>query len=146
MKKLALQLMLPLLCLNGCASAGNLLNPFYEEPSPVALLGEKNDRALNGESDNEVKARAAFEALGSYQQAHAPNPYKPVRNPAVIRLMWIPDHLNKFGDLVPAHYYYVKVKSDQFAVTDAFEIEGQLGSSKHAGSSVPYINADQSIR
>jgi hypothetical protein len=52
--------------------------------------------------------------------------------------MWIPDHLNKSGDLVPAHYYYLKVKGDQWALTDAFELENQLGTTNSA-SSVPYV-------
>jgi hypothetical protein len=46
--------------------------------------------------------------------------------PAVVRMMWIPDHLNSHGDLVPAHYYYLRVLRDRPAVTDAFELEAQL--------------------
>jgi hypothetical protein len=55
--------------------------------------------------------------------------------------MWIPDHLNKSGDLVPAHYYYVKVLNDRWAVQDAFELEQQLGSTKEA-SSMPFVYSD----
>jgi hypothetical protein len=40
--------------------------------------------------------------------------------------MWVPDHLNKVGDLVPAHYYFLRVRDSHWAVTDAFEIEKQL--------------------
>jgi hypothetical protein len=40
--------------------------------------------------------------------------------------MWIPDHLNKSGDLVPAHYMHVRVLGDRWAVQDAFELEEQL--------------------
>ena len=125
--------------ISACSSMGALLNPFYETPSEVAYFGEKNDAALNeggsGKGDN---ARAALEAMGSYQRALAPQPNNPVMQPAVVRLMWIPDHLNKHGDLVPAHYYYLKVLKDRWAVTDAFELESQLGSNKST-SNIPYV-------
>jgi hypothetical protein len=124
--------------LAGCGRAGNHLNPFYEPPVPEALLGQKNDHALSGEQDKSADARAALDAMATYQRAHLPQPVNPVLQPAVVRLMWIPDHLNQHGDLVPAHYYYLKVKGDQWAVQDAFEMESQLGSTTES-SNIPYI-------
>jgi hypothetical protein len=127
----------------GCASIGAVLNPFATTPSEVAYFGEKNDAALNSDGGGKaVKAREALEAMASYQRAHAPQPVNPVMQPAVVRLMWVPDHLNSHGDLVPAHYYYLKVKRDQWAVTDAFELEAQLGSSTGNASSIGYVNPE----
>lgn len=127
--------------LNACTSIGNTLNPFYEAPSELALKGERNDNALHGGGGGTDKARAALETLGSYQRAHDPQPVNPVMNPAVVRLMWIPDHLNKNGDLVPAHYYYLKVRDDYWAVTDSFELEGQLNrSTGGSASNVPFVH------
>ena len=132
--------LLTLLLINfsACSYAGNLLNPFYDSPPPEAYLGERNDAALNGNVQKEETARAALEAAASYRRAHAPQPIDPVVQPAVVRLMWIPDHLNKNGDLVPAHYYYLKVLKDRWAVTDAFELESQLGP-KNSASNLPYV-------
>jgi hypothetical protein len=130
------------LSLTGCGSASKYLNPFYEPPKPVALLGEANDKALNGGADSEDKARQALEQMASYQRARDPQPVNPVMQPAVVRLMWIPDHLNRNGDLVPAHYYYLKVLKDRWAVQDAFEVENQLNGSDRASdatSNVPYV-------
>jgi hypothetical protein len=128
---------------SGCSSLGAVFNPFYERPSEVAYLGEKNDAALNNEGGGKaVKAREALEAMGTYQRAHAPQPVNPVLQPAVVRLMWVPDHLNSHGDLVPAHYYYLKVKRDQWAVSDAFELEAQLGSTTGNSSSIGYVNPE----
>ena len=128
----------------GCGTVGNFFNPFYETPSPVAYMGQKNDAALNNEGGGgkAANAREALEAMGTYQRAHAPQPVNPVMQPAVVRLMWIPDHLNSHGDLVPAHYYYLKVKRDQWAVSDAFELEAQLGSSTGNASSIGYVNPE----
>jgi hypothetical protein len=128
----------------GCGYAGQIFNPFYETPSEVAYFGEKNDAALNNESGSgrAANARAALEAMGTYQRAHAPQPNNPVMQPAVVRLMWVPDHLNSHGDLVPAHYYYLKVKKEQWAVQDAFELEAQLGSSTGNASSIGYVNPE----
>ena len=123
-----------LVALSGCGTMSRVLNPFYEDPSPVAYFGDKNDSALNEGGGKEAKARAALEASASYQRAQAPQPTNPVIQPSVVRLMWIPDHLNAHGDLVPAHYYYVKVLKDRWAVTDAFELQGQLGSGDNASS------------
>ena len=126
----------------GCNSVSNVLNPFYEPPSEVALMGEKNDRAIGGREEKVNKARVALETMASYQRAHDPQPVNPVMNPAVVRVMWIPDHLNKSGDLVPAHYYYLKVRDDYWAVTDAFELESQLGSTTKGSSNIPYVHAE----
>ncbi len=125
--------------LTGCGTMANQINPYYEPPTANAMLGDRNSNALLGGSTSEAKARAALESAATYQRAHAPAPYNPVIQPAVVRLMWIPDHLNKSGDLVPAHYYYLKVLKDRWAVTDAFELETQLGSSTGDASSVPYV-------
>jgi hypothetical protein len=126
------------LAFSGCATAGNLLNPFHEAPPPEAYLGQRNDHALNEGSTKTENARSALEAMASYRRAHAPAPYDPVVQPAVIRLMWVPDHLNRNGDLVPAHYYYLKVLNDRWAVQDAFELEKQLGPSKRS-SNIPFV-------
>lgn len=128
--------------LTACSSASNVLNPFYEPPAPVALLGEKNDHALNAGGTNQQSARAALDAMATYRRAQDPEPTNPVIQPAVVRLMWIPDHLNKSGDLVPAHYYYLKVLKDRWAVTDAFELEAQLNGPGGATSNLPFVLAD----
>ncbi len=135
-------LSLSILALCSCSAATRVLNPFYEEPGPIAYLGEPNDHALNGKAEKEDTARMALETMASYQRAHEPKPVNPVVQPSVVRLMWVPDHLNRNGDLVPAHYYYMRVLDDRFAVTDAFELEAQLGKSTDA-SAVPYIFADE---
>ncbi len=133
-----------LLALTGCNTISNFLNPFYEPPGPNAYLGERSDRALNDVSKKEDTARKALETMGSYQAAHAPQPQAPVVQPAVFRLMWIPDHLNKTGDLVPAHYYYLKVLGDRPAVTDAFELEAQLNATTRGGAgNYPYVYGEQ---
>ena len=135
--------------LSGCATMGNIFNPFYDPPSPGALQGERNDNALyeggGGSGGAQEGPRKALDALGTYQRAQLASPVKPVVNPAVIRLMWIPDRLNKNGDLVPAHYYYLRVKDEIFNTQDAFEIEAQLGKSGGgtASSSMPYYEGEQ---
>jgi len=131
--------------LTGCSSMGKALNPFYETPSEVAYFGEKNDAALNDGSSGGKgdKARAALEAMGAYQRAMPAQPQNPVMQPSVVRLMWVPDHLNAHGDLVPAHYYYLKVKKDSWALQDAFELEAQLGSSSGGNASaVGFVNPE----
>ncbi|MBN8547977.1 MAG: hypothetical protein J0M12_01540 [Deltaproteobacteria bacterium] len=137
--KLGLTLTAGALC--SCTTVSNAMNPFYETPPPVALLGEMNDHALNGGSNNEDGARKALTAMASYKSALPPQPVDPVIQPAVVRLMWIPDHLNKNGDLVPAHYYYLKVLKDRWAVQDAFELEGQLSPNKGTGATagLPFV-------
>ncbi len=138
-----------ILSLSACTTISNMLNPFYESPKPVALLGDKNDHALNENQQKTDSARQALNAMSSYDRAHAPQPVNPVMQPAIVRLMWVPDHLNKSGDLVPAHYYYLKVLNDRWAVSDAFELEQQLNG-RGAGatgtdSNVPYITPDDKL-
>lgn len=123
----------------GCATVGRFLNPFYETPSPIAFKGQPNDHALNETGSKETRARAELDKLASYPRAHAPEPVNPVLQPAVIRLMWIPDHLNAAGDLVPPHYYYLKVLDDRFAVTDIFDKESQLNATTGPTSTLPYV-------
>lgn len=123
---------------SACSSASKVLNPFYEEPGPHATMGQPNDHALNEGGSREEGARDALEALATYERANSPAPYKPVVRPDVVRLMWVPPRLNKYGDLVGEHYYYLKVKEGGFAATDAFEIESQLGR-KGDTSNLPYI-------
>jgi len=137
-----------LFSLGACNQVSNMMNPFYESPKPVALLGEKNDHALNGERNKVDSARAALDSMASYRRAHEPQPQYPVMQPAIVRLMWVPDHLNQHGDLVPAHFYYLKVLDDRWAVTDAFELEAQLqgpAGARGPVSNVPFINADDKL-
>ena len=127
-----------------CNQVSHAVNPFYEPPSPVALLGSPNDHALNGQFGKEDTARKALEAWGTYEKTLTPKPYHPVIQPAVVRLMWVPDHLNKHNDMVPAHYYYLKVLHDRWGVRDAFELEKQLGPDTGAVG-IPYIREGQGI-
>lgn len=127
-----------LMNLAGCAASSRVLNPFYEDPQPEAHLGENNDRALNEAGSKEETARKALEAMTQYRSSQAPQPVNPVMQPAVVRLMWVPDHLNRHGDLVPAHYYYLKVLGDRWAVQDAFELEQQLNGGQNRSVGVPY--------
>jgi hypothetical protein len=121
-----------------CTAASKAMNPFYETPSPLALQGDANDHALTGGGNSANGARQALEEMATYRRTQHPEPVNPVLQPAVVRLMWIPDHLNSYGDLVPAHYYYLKVLKDRFAVQDAFELESQLGA-KTSGGSIPFV-------
>lgn len=127
-----------ILGLTGCAASSRILNPFYEDPKPEALLGEKTDRALNEAGSKEETARKALEAMTQYRSSQAPQPVNPVMQPAVVRLMWVPDHLNRHGDLVPSHYYYLKVLGDRWAVQDAFELEQQLNGGQSRSVGIPY--------
>ncbi len=129
------------LFISGCTAIGDRLNPFQEEPDPIAFLGDRDDHALNGTKAKEETARTALEQMASYRRTNFPEPVHPVIQPAVVRLMWIPDHLNKSGDLVPDHYYYLKVLSDRWAVQDAFELESQLGPNKDP-TNLPYVYSD----
>ena len=129
--------------LTGCANkAADALNPFAEEGPN---LGKRDSSTLlgseGGANSDAVKARTALEQMGSYRRAQAPQPAYPVIQPAEVRLMWVPDHLNRRGDLVPAHYYYLKVLDDRWAVTDAFELERQLKRSGggNSGGSTPWV-------
>ena len=109
------------------------------------MQGEKNDHAISGQKETVDEARQALQAMASYRRTHNPEPVNPVVQPAVVRLMWVPDHLNKHGDLVPAHFYYLKVLSDRWAVQDAFELESQLHGSGSAQSTVPFVYANEKI-
>ena len=144
MKPLKLTLAVALAVLgSGCTSTANFFNPFYESPSDVAYFGDKNDKALNDSGGGKAgRAREALEAMASYQRALPAQPNNPVIQPSVVRLMWIPDHLNSHGDLVPAHYYYVKVLKDRWAVQDAFELESQLGGSTGNASSIGFVQPE----
>lgn len=121
--------------LTACSLAGpaaDELNP-YGEGNSVEVLGQRDLSALQGANGSggskaAESARQALEVMGSYRRAQAPEPAYPVVKPAEVRLMWVPDHLNKQGDLVTAHYYYLRVLNDRWAVQDAFEIEQQLKS------------------
>lgn len=119
----------------GCSSQKfEALNPFAENPEKE--LGVRSNQAIledGGTASGDEKARHSLEVMGSYRRAQAPQPAYPVVQPAEVRLMWVPDHLNKSGDLVPAHYYYLRVLNDRWAVQDAFEMEEQLNAGS-AGS------------
>ncbi|MFN8391981.1 MAG: hypothetical protein U0136_16950 [Bdellovibrionota bacterium] len=123
--------------MTGCGVADGL-NP-YSDGSTGGDLGERNTNALGGGGGGgkqTVAARHALEVMGQYERALPPQPYYPVVKPAEVRLMWIPDHMNRLGDLVPAHYYYLRVTRDNFAMQDAFDIERSLSSRSgpYAGS------------
>lgn len=128
------------LALTSCGTVGNALNPFQEAPPPEALLGTPNDHALRDNGNKDEKARASLEAVSQYPRAHQPQPVNPVVQPSVVRLMWVPDHLNKNGDLVPAHFYYLKVLEDRWAVTDVFEQQQQIGDASNAAPTIPYTS------
>jgi len=117
-----------------------MLNPFVDNSEPQ--YGERTNRAILGETGGGGKAddaRRALEVMATYRRAQTPQPYAPVRQPAEVRLMWVPDHLNKVGDLVPAHYYYLQVLPERWAVTDAFELEEQLNvDPKGNGGATPW--------
>lgn len=142
-------LLFSILLLTGCGFTSRALNPFYESPAKEAYLGEPNDHALNDDGSGSTggkgnAARAALEQMATYRRAQTPEPVNPVIQPAVVRLMWIPDHLNKNGDLVPPHYYYLRVLQDRWAVTDAFELESQLhGKNSKPSSNLPYTTLDK---
>ena len=136
-KQLILVGMISVLC--SCSAVGKVVNPFYEPPTEIALKGQANDNALSGEVSKGEQARKVLEQVGSYQSAMPPQPVNPVMQPAVVRLMWIPDHLNSYGDLIPAHYYYLKVLEDRWNLQDSFELESQLNRGGSPTSNLPYI-------
>jgi hypothetical protein len=131
-------LLLALAFCNGCAQVGRSLNPFQEPIKAEALQGTPNDHVLREEGSKLEQARSSLEEVSRYPKAHQPQPVNPVIQPAVVRLMWVPDHLNKSGDLVPAHYYYLKVLEDRWAVTDVFEQQQISGGSSTLGSGIPF--------
>lgn len=135
-----------LLC--SCSSSSlEVLNPYGTDNTEYTSYGKRDNSAIlgnsggrsSGQSEN---ARHALEVIGTYRAAQDPQPYYPVMQPAEVRLMWVPDHLNKSGDLVPAHYFYLKVLDDRWAVQDAFEIEKQL-STDNDGTATPWVYGNQ---
>lgn len=132
------------LSLSACGSQAlqRVFNPFYEAPTEQALLGQMNDSALNSSGQRDDRARAALEQTATYQRSHLPQPVKPVMQPAVVRLMWVPDHLNRSGDLIPSHYYYLRVLNERWAVSDAFDLEQQLNSGSN-GSNIPFVSGEE---
>ncbi|MCB0328496.1 MAG: hypothetical protein KDD70_02500 [Bdellovibrionales bacterium] len=131
---------------SGCSQVGDTLNPFAEEPAPEALLGTPNDHLLKDEGSKVGTARSALQEVSRYPKAHQPQPMNPVVQPSVVRLMWVPDHLNKQGDLVPAHFYYLKVLEDRWAVTDVFDQQKLINESNGGdigGSAIPFTASAQ---
>jgi len=139
-----------LISLSACRSAVfSGLNPFQASGGDQELgkrtleplLGEGSSGGQNGAQ----QARTALQQMATYRAAQPAQPGYPVVQPAEVRLMWIPDHLNKSGDLVPAHYYYLKVLNDRWAVQDAFELESQLtsgGGKAGSGGATPWVYGD----
>ena len=142
--RLSFMLVCSLLLSAGCSShIFEKLNPYDESQSQTQELGDRSTKTLledSGAGGQAQQARHALEVMGSYRRAQDPQPYYPVIQPAEVRLMWIPDHLTKTGDLVPSHYYYLKVLHDRWEVQDAFDFQDQLEQgSSGAGSSTPWI-------
>jgi hypothetical protein len=137
---------------SSCSSktGGNLVNPFYEPPDKNAEFGEKSLKPLMDEGESGTtadEARHSLEVMASYRRQQEQQPYYPVVQPAEVRLMWVPDHINKNGDLVPAHYYYLRVLNDRWAVQDAFELEEQLSEgSKGHGGATPWVFGEPARR
>jgi len=130
--------------LSACSAqkAADFANPFIDSSKPE--LGSRDSSAiLDGSGGRDADhARHALEVMGTYRRAQTPQPGYPVVQPAEVRLMWVPDHLNRHGDLIPSHYYYLKVLEDRWAVQDAFDLERQLNKStpsSGAGSATPWI-------
>lgn len=125
----------------------DIINPYRETVDE--RLGVRSSAPLleGGASQNgshEDRARHALEVMSSYRRAQEPQPYHPVLQPAEVRMMWVPDHLNKHGDLVPAHYYYLRVLPERWAVQDAFELEKQLDQGSGAnGTTTPWVYGKQ---
>lgn len=119
---------------SGCA----ILGPVADEMNPYgqgAFGGDNggsrdNGTILNASGGGAGEAERARHQLdvsmSTYRKAALPEPAYPVIRPAEVRLMWIPDHLNKHNDLVPAHYYYLRVLPDIWQTQDAFEYDQQL--------------------
>lgn len=124
----------------GCGSkAFDKLNPLIESGNDA---GERNNKAIltGGNVTDEQTARNSLEVMNSYRRTQEPQPYLPVVQPAEVRLMWVPDHTNKSGDLVPAHYYYLKVLNDRWMVQDSFDLERQLDNGNSYNSQrTPYV-------
>jgi hypothetical protein len=130
--------------LASCAQTGSFadnLNPYADgNQIPAEYGGDRNTGAImggGGGAKSADAARNALEVMGTYRNALPPEPTYPVIKPAEVRLMWVPDRLNAIGDLIPAHYYYLRVLPDRPAVTDAFEIERQLDLTTSGGAAAP---------
>ena len=139
---------------SGCfySKTADRLSPFRDPGPPDENVGDTSNKTLleetggasNGGSGSQAtNARAALEVMASYRQAQDPQPTYPVLQPAEVRLMCVPDHTNKTGDLIPAHYYYLKVLDDRWAVQDAFDLETQLNRSTSgagaSGGATPWV-------
>ena len=130
------------LILTGCGpSIEQALNPNQSLENSVPKGGERSNRPIlegsSGSSSVSERARHALEVMAQYRRAKDPQPGYPVRFPAVVRKMWIPDHQNSAGDLVPSHYYFLEVLPERWAVQDAYELEQQLDSDTNSGG-VPW--------
>ena len=137
----------------GCfySKSADRLSPFRDPGPPDEHVGDTSNKTLleetggasNAGGNQASNARAALEVMASYRQAQDPQPTYPVLQPAEVRLMWVPDHTNKTGDLIPAHYYYLKVLDDRWAVQDAFDLENQLNRSTQgpgaSGGATPWV-------
>ena len=133
-----------MLGLMACSQTGNFadnLNPYADgNQVPTEFGGARDTGAIlggGGGAKSAEAARNALEVMGTYRKALPPEPTYPVIKPAEVRLMWVPDRLNAIGDLIPAHYYYLRVLPDRPAVTDAFEIERQLDLTNAGGAVAP---------
>jgi hypothetical protein len=124
----------------GCfySKTADMFSPFRDPGPPDEHLGDTSNKTIleetggsstGGNGSQASNARAALEVMATYRQAQDPQPTYPVLQPAEVRLMWVPDHTNKVGDLVPAHYYYLKLLEERWAVQDAFDLESQLNKS-----------------
>ena len=138
-------LLLTALFLSACSSSiSDAVNPSPD--TGVEELGERTNRAILGSSGNaedEAVARQQLTNIGTSRQADYPSPNRPVIIPPEVRLMWIPDRINRHGDLEPAHYYYLRVLPSRWNVEDAFDNQGQLDpydkSNRAGGSSTPWV-------
>ena len=138
-KVISVLLALTLVSSTACSGkAFNAINPFSESGPQ---RGERSNKAIlnGGNNSQESQARNALEVMNTYRRAQAPQPYMPVIQPTEVRLMWVPDHLNKAGDLVPAHYYYLKVLNGRWNVQDSFDLEQQLEGPNSRSSRTPFV-------
>ncbi len=155
MRKTLTLIILGVSCLGntGCfySKTADALSPFQDSGPPSEHLGDTTNKTIieetggasgGGGGNQASNARAALEVMAKYRQAQDPQPTYPVMQPAEVRLMWVPDHTTKNGDLVPAHYYYLKVLDDRWAVQDAFDLESQLNAStkgSSGGGATPWV-------
>lgn len=128
--------------MTGCSNTmSDVLNPYAENGGED--YGKRDNSAILGGdsgSNDATNARHALEVMSQYRRTQDPQPQYPVIQPAEVRLMWVPDHINRAGDLVPAHYYFLKVLDDRWEVQDAFDLDRQLGDdSKNIGGATPWV-------